>query len=215
MMRTRVLLVTIVLVASFGLRAWVTTADPVSPQRDSFVTFPRQAGKWAMVREEVLDQETTNVLKADEYVMRSYSDKNDRQVELFIAYYKSQRAGESMHSPKNCLPGAGWGIVSADEVALHPQDPQSATINRYMIEKNAQRALVLYWYQAGGRIIANEYWGKIYLVLDALRSGRRDGAIIRFVVMIPKGSDGSAELASGLAFAQEVAPVLSKYLPNG
>ena len=212
-MNRRGLVVTVTLVLSFGLRIWLT-AVPETPRRDSLDNFPKQAGPWTMVREDVLDSATSDVLNADDYVLRRYRNESGEQVDLFIAYYKTQRAGESMHSPKNCLPGAGWSIVKSDEVPLRDDPAHPVMINRYLIENNAQRALVLYWYQASGRVIANEYWGKVYLVLDALRTGRRDGAIVRFVVPIRKGSDGNSELKSGLAMARSTLSFLPTYLPN-
>ena len=87
-------------------------------------------------------------------------------------------------------------------------------INRYLIEKNGAKSLVLYWYQANGRVIASEYWGKIFLVWDSLRTGRRDGAIVRFVVPIRKGSDGNAELQTALDMARNTVPFLPKYVPD-
>ena len=213
-MNYRRVLVTMTLILSFGLRVWLSGA-PVAPKREGLGNFPKQAGAWTMVQENSLDDETSRVLEADDYVLRNYREESGRQVELFIAYYKTQKAGESMHSPKNCLPGSGWEIVSTEEVALRADDQaHPVMINRYTIQKDAEKALVLYWYQASGRVIASEYWGKIYLVLDALRTGRRDGAIVRIVVPIRKGGDGDAELQSGLEMARSTIPLLPKYVPN-
>ena len=213
-MNRRIVLIAMTLLLSFGLLGWLSVIPP-NPKRDNLSTLPKQAGAWQMVREDVLDAETAKVLKADDYVMRRYKEGTTRLVDLFIAYYYSQQAGESMHSPKNCLPGSGWEIIDTDEVAL-PTDGagHASNINRYIIQNNANRALVLYWYQANGRVIASEYWAKIYLVLDSLRTGRRDGAIVRFVVPMKKGSDGSAELKDGLEMAANLVPLLPKYLPN-
>jgi len=213
-MNRRLAVIAITLLLSFGLRIWLS-AVPLTPNRESLSNFPRQVGPWTMVREEKLDDSVSDVLKADDYVVRSYREENGQEAGLFIAYYKTQKAGENMHSPKHCLPGSGWEIVKSDEVALWPDDPsRPAMINRYVIEKNGARSLVLYWYQANGRVIANEYWGKIYLVVDALRTGRRDGAIVRFIVPMRKGSDGTAELKSGLEMAHATSPLLPRYLPD-
>jgi len=213
-MNRRVLVVTIALVLSFSLRVWLS-ANALSPERETLAEFPKQAGLWSMIGESTIDDATAGVLKADDYVIRTYRNEKGHQVELFIAYYKTQKAGDSMHSPKNCLPGSGWGIVESNEVAMRTEDPSHPVmINRYLIEKNGAKSLVLYWYQANGRVIASEYWGKIFLVLDALRTGRRDGAIVRFVVPIRKGSDGNAELQSALDMARNTAPILPKYVPD-
>lgn len=213
-MNRRIILVALTLAFSFGLRVWVSAA-PAVPSREGLASFPKELGPWKMFKEDTLSEAISGVLKADDSVLRSYRNAQGRQVDFFIAYYKTQKAGESMHSPKNCLPGWGWQILSTDEVPLRPDDSAHPTmINRYIVEKNGEKAMVLYWYQANGRVIASEYWGKIYLVMDALRTGRRDGAIVRFVVGIPKGSNGEVEMNDALSFARASAPLLPKYLPD-
>jgi EpsI family protein len=211
-MNLRIALVTVTLVLSFALRGWLSAAaDP--PHRENLANFPQDAGTWTMVSEEVLDEETAGVLKADDYVVRRYESAG-QPVDLFVAYYQTQKAGESMHSPKNCLPGAGWEITSTQQVALLEDSADPLMINKYVIEKNGQKVWMLYWYQASGRVIASEYWGKVYLVLDALRTGRRDGGIVRLTIPIRRNSDGSEELKVGLDMARTVMPLLSKYLPG-
>ena len=214
-MTRRIILVSIVLALSFGLRVWVNAAVPPTPSRESLGNFPKQVGSWSMTHEEQLGDSIAGVLRADDYVLRSYRSDKGQVVDFFVAYYKTQKAGESMHSPKNCLPGWGWAIMKTDYVPLDPAEKEKPIlINRYLIEKGPDRAMVLYWYQANGRVIASEYWGKIYLVLDALRTGRRDGSIVRFVVPISKNSDGERELGSALTLARETLPLLPRYLPD-
>jgi EpsI family protein len=121
-----------------------------------------------------------------------------------------------MHSPLNCLPGAGWTPVRSDRIALAPSGgaaPQdSVRINRYVIEKGLDRQVVLYWYQSHGRVIASEYWGKIYLVLDALRLNRTDGALVR--IMAPVLTSEAEAERDALEFARTLAPLLGRYLPS-
>jgi len=209
----RIFTVIIVLALSFGFQFW-SNAAASTPERESLESFPKQAGSWKMTGEKTIDPETAAVLKADDYMLRLYRAQTGRQVEFFIAYYRTQKAGESMHSPRNCLPGGGWEIVSSDEVRLTENGPEAIQINRFIIENGRERALMLYWYQAICRVIASEYWGKFYLVWDAARTGRRDGAIVRLVVPVAKGSDGMAELKSGLDLAEAARPLLPRYVPN-
>jgi EpsI family protein len=209
----RIFTVIIVLALSFGFQFW-SNAAASTPERESLESFPKQAGSWKMTGEQTIDPETAAVLKADDYMLRHYRAPTGRPVEFFIAYYRTQKAGESMHSPRNCLPGAGWEIVSSDEVRLAENGPEAIQINRYIIEKGRERALMLFWYQAIGRVIASEYWGKFYLVWDAARTRRRDGAIVRLVVPVAQDSDGMAELKSGLDLAEAARPLLPRYVPN-
>src|SRR6185436_7630458 len=149
-MRRRIVLVTITLVLSFGLRMWLSGA-PATPDRENLAGFPKQAGSWTMIKEDLISDSVSGVLEADDYVVRTYRGEKGQRVDLFVAYYKTQKAGESMHSPMNCFPGSGWQILKADEIALWPNDPAHPTmINRYIVERNGEKALVLYWYQANG-----------------------------------------------------------------
>ena len=114
-------------------------------------------------------------LKCDAYLSRVYR-KSGIDADLFIAYYAQQRSGESMHSPKHCLPGAGWEIwdYASTDVAA---DGRSFKINKYSISHEGDRMLVLYWYQSKTRIIASEYLGKVLLgarCFTAQQHGRVD-----------------------------------------
>jgi hypothetical protein len=65
-----------------------------------------QIAGWHAVRDRALPDSTVRTLAATSYLSRTYQ-KGNMQLDLFIAFYAQQRAGESMHSPKHCLPGAG------------------------------------------------------------------------------------------------------------
>jgi EpsI family protein len=125
-----------------------------------------------------------------------------------------------MHSPLNCLPGAGWEPVSKAPLSVavpgaSPDAPDpEIVINRYVIQKGIDRELVLYWYQSHGRVVASEYWGKFYLVRDAVRLNRTDGALVRVIAPIV-GDDGEGRAeATAVQFIQTLFPALSGYLPD-
>ena len=136
-------------------------------------------------------------LLADAYLSRTYS-KGQLQADLFIAFYARQRAGESMHSPKHCLPGSGWEIWDYGSAQI-PVDGGAVKINKYSIAHEGDRRLVLYWYQSKGRIIASEYLGKILLARDAFLLNSTAGSIVR--VTVP---DRSGALKEARQFATEV-----------
>src|ERR1700674_1833661 len=119
-------------------------------------------------------------LKPTAYLSRTYR-RLGLQADLLIAYYAQQRAGESMHSPKHCLPGAGWEIWDYGSAEI-PVDGRSFKVNKYSIANSGQRMLVLYWYQSKGRIIASEYTGKVLLARDALLQNSTAGSIVRIIV---------------------------------
>jgi EpsI family protein len=137
-------------------------------------------------------------LLADGYLLRTYH-KQGLEADLFIAFYARQRAGESMHSPKHCLPGSGWEIWNYGTTEL-PVNGRGVEVNQYSISHSGDRRVVLYWYQSRTRIVASEYLGKILLARDALLQNSTAGSIVRIIV-----PDRSDALEQARPFAAQVA----------
>src|ERR1700723_2384768 len=138
------------------------------PSRLPLSSFPAQLGDWRG-QDIPLDKETLDVLGAGDFLVRNYRAQDPRlpEVDLFLAYFPSQRTGDTIHSPKNCLPGAGWTPLESGRLQIQNVDGSSMSVNRYVVGKGPSRALVLYWYQAHGRITASEDWAKIRRARDA------------------------------------------------
>jgi EpsI family protein len=203
-----------------GTTAYLTRTSraEVVPLREPLATCPVNLSDWTGRQATNFDERTLAVLGVDEYLNRVYLDHRGRPVGLYIGYYGSQRQGDTMHSPLNCLPGAGWAPVRFDRVDLRVPAPLEGTnertirVNRYLIEKGLDRQLVLYWYHSHGRVVASEYWGKFYLVLDAIRSNRTDGALVRIIAPITTSEEDAEQDAT--AFARVLYPLLGRYLPS-
>jgi EpsI family protein len=192
------------------------------PPRAPLAGFPMLMDDWRGVQEPPFDASILKILGADEYLTRAYFLPNRSGVGLYIGYYRSQRQGDTMHSPLNCLPGSGWEPVSQTyaHVPLAQgatgSGPAEITINRYVVQKGLDRQLVLYWYQAHGRVIASEYWSKFYLIKDAVRLNRTDGALVRVIApVLGDAPDAEARAEQlGTAFIQTMFPRLPAYLPQ-
>ena len=190
------------------------------PVRESLATFPSTIGKWSGKPQPPMPDNILAILGVDEYLDRAYSAASRQYAGLYVGYYASQRQGDTIHSPLNCLPGAGWEPVAKEylsvPVVTAHGGTQTITVNRYVIQKGLDRQVVLYWYQSHGRVVANEYRSKIYMVLDAVRLNRTDAALVRIVIpRIGDGPDADATAdASGVDFVKTIFPVLDKYLPS-
>jgi EpsI family protein len=198
-----------------------TKSEPV-PVRTSFATFPSEIAGWRGMPGEPFDKKVLDVLGVDEYVNLVYAQRAQIPLGLYIGYYQSQREGDTMHSPLNCLPGAGWAPESKSFISVPVARSSEAgaptdtiSINRYVIRKGVDRQLVLYWYQSHGRVVASEYSSKVYMVLDALRTNRTDAALVRIVTPIADapGSEEDAERRA-VGFVQAMVPLLHRYLPS-
>lgn len=173
--------------------------------------FPATAGDWKLGQEGVIDQETLDVLKADDTLTRWYTSP-EGGANLFIAFFKTQRQGQSPHSPKNCLPGSGWQPSETGRIDV-PVNGGSIDINRYIVSKGEEQSVVLYWYQTQGRVIADEFAAKFYLISDSIRNHRSDTALVRVVVPIANGQTKQAEQV-GTDFVKTFYPVVKAYLPR-
>ena len=175
--------------------------------------FPTQVGGWRMIQQGVMEQEVKDVLRADDYVTRDYAASPTKLANLFVAFFKSQRAGQTPHSPKNCLPGSGWIWTVSDMIPVNvPGRTEPIQINRYIVSKGENRSVVLYWYQSRDRVVASEYKAAAFVALDALRYNRTDTSLVRVVVPIVKGQQEDAT-QTGIEFIQAFFGTLRQFFP--
>jgi EpsI family protein len=213
-MFNRILVLCLILLAASALIAHESKPEIV-PILEPLSGIPMQIGEWRGVKASDFDNQILDVLGVDDYVNRVYYSPERVPVGLYIGYYQSQRQGDTIHSPMNCLPGAGWNPVKTDRIVV-PVNDGSIKINKIIILKGTNKQLVLYWYQSHGRVVASEYWGKIYTVLDAIRTNRTDAAMVRAVCPL-QSLDPEAEAAAEkitVDFITALYPLLGSYLPS-
>lgn len=213
-MKTRLISLCLILL---GASAFIARASKpeVVPLRESISELPMQIGYWQGYGAPDLDSRVLGILGVDDYVNRIYYNPETFPASLYVGYYQSQREGDTIHSPLNCLPGAGWNPMKNGHISITAGN-KPIEINRIIIAKGAEKQVVLYWYQSHGRVVASEYWGKIYTVLDALRSNRTDAALVRVICPVV-GADTQAEEFSekrAVEFAGALYPLLARFIPN-
>jgi EpsI family protein len=205
-MMLRCCVLSVLLLATIGVRDRLA-APPPAPETQALSLFPSTIGSWTGT-DSPLDQDVLETAAVDDYLNRNYrSDK--AELGLYVGYYKSQRKGEALHSPLQCLPGAGWEPMKAESYRLPIEaDGAASTVNKLIVQKGVDQMLVLYWYQTLNRVTASEYARKIFLVADAFRTGRTDVALVRVISPIdrrdPAGEVKAMEQAR--PFAAQVLP---------
>jgi EpsI family protein len=211
-MKIRLFLLILTLIFTSALISHASKSE-ITLIRESLSEIPLQIGNWLGQPTQALDSKIMDVLGVDDYVNRNYYNPDMLSAHLYIGYYQSQRAGDTMHSPLNCLPGAGWNPIKRGHIRIPVNDKAFIEINRIVISKGMEKQVVLYWYQSHGRVIASEYWGKIYTVLDAVRTNRTDAALVR--VICPVAEDGSEAAAEQHAvdLVKALFPLLNRFLP--
>jgi EpsI family protein len=219
-MTSRAVLLAVCMVATSAYLGQAAKAEP-TPIRQPLSQLPLAIGEWRGRLEADFSKEVLAVLRVDDYTTRTYLSPRTGYVGLYVGYHATQRQGASIHSPLNCLPGAGWIPIDQGYRALtvrsRPEGPpRDIVVNRVIIQKGLERQLVLYWYQSHGRVVASEYWGKVYSVVDAIRYNRTDAALVR--VIAPVEGDSAADIAQAeqkaTAFTQAISPFLGQYLPS-
>lgn len=204
-----------VLILQAGLFYGASHGEP-AVQEKPLSLLPTHFGSWSLVQEGVVDEETEKVLRADDTVTRQYTDASQNFIaDLFVAYFRSQRQGQTPHSPQHCMPGAGWVPVSNSIIPVSlPGHAEPIQVNRYVLSKGFSKDVVLYWYQSRRRVVASEYKAKMYLVADALRYNRTDTALVRVIVPVADNGSEQAATDAGIDFIRSFFDTLSGFLPS-
>lgn len=187
----------------------------VVPIKKTLSSIPQTIGNYHLASSFQSSSEVLELLGVDDYIQYNYVDDLSHRINLYAGFYGAVGVTGSYHSPKNCLPGGGWGIDTSKKVVLATgiEGAEQATVSQMLIQNGADYQVVLYWYQNRGRVIASEYWEKIYLVLDAIMKGRRDGTFIRIMTVAKDGDIKGAE-SRAHQFAEQVLPILTDHLPG-
>ena len=185
-----------------------TRRDAPSP-RSPLNGLPRTIESWRGIDAAPFADDVVATLGVDDYINRRY-ERGGLPISVYVGYYANQRSGDAIHSPRNCLPGTGWQPIASGPARIETGG-QTVTVARYEIAKGLDRQGVLYWYQGRGRIVAGEYANKAWLMLDAARSGRSNGGLVRLIAPIVTSPDDALTELS--AFAAALMPHLPGYLP--
>jgi EpsI family protein len=199
------------LLAAAGAYTSTATGPEAAVARTPLSDLPLSLDAWRGYPTAPFDDDVIAELGVDDYVNRRYMREAAPPVLLYIGYYGSQRQGDTIHSPQNCLPGAGWQPLESGRMAIDGGPAGRVEVNRYLIAKGADRQWVLYWYQGRNRIVASEYRNKLLLMVDAARLHRTNGGLVR--LMAPVDENPAAAADEVASFARALLPKLGGYLP--
>ncbi len=192
---------------------YINHPEDIQPNKP-FSTFPKKIGEWTG-KEERFDEKINDILGVDDYILGNYYSTNGKRINLYVGFYQSQREGDLIHSPKHCLPGAGWNIIenTIEELNISESGSRKMKLIKLIIRKGDRKQIVLYWFQSRGRIISSEYTQKIYLVIDSVLKHRTDGSFVRLMAPLEDG-DEAAALGRLNDFTRLLLPILNEYIPS-
>ena len=210
----------LVVIGILGLATGVLYARPdvdKVPPSEPVALMPETIGGW-QGKDVPIDQAVLDILGKGDFLNRIYTSPaaggETAPVGLFIGYFPTQRTGQTIHSPQHCLPGAGWTFESSTYTNLRANNGQQFRVGEYVITNGEQKQFVLYWYQAHGRSVANEYVSKFYLIADAMRMNRTDGALVRVITPIMQNESLDAARQRALGVTRMMAPQLPRFIPS-
>jgi len=185
-----------------------------NPPSEPLDQLPETIAGWTGADQQI-DQETLDVLGSGDFLSRIYTrNAQALPIGLFIGYFPTQRTGQTIHSPKHCLPGAGWTFESSTYLNLTDVKNRPHRVGEYIIANGDHRDFVIYWYEAHGRSVADEYMAKFYLVADAIRMNRTDGALVRVITPVDLHEGIADARARAEAFARQLGPLLPRFVPD-
>ena len=183
------------------------------PIHKPLAQFPQTVGEWQGRADARLNPMILSILKLNEYVMRDYSDAAGHNIWLYVGFWETQRKGAQIHSPKHCLPGGGWEPLEASLVPISFEgESQGIVVNRYVLQMEAHRQVVTYWYQPQGQVIAKELDAKLQLIKNAIVHNRTDGALIRLTS--PVTTTVEEAFARQVEYIRALRPLLREFLPQ-
>jgi exosortase D (VPLPA-CTERM-specific) len=190
--------------------------NEVFPPRTPLSSLPMKIDGFTAV-DVPIDQQSLEILGPGDFLMRDYNEDSSPTrpwINLYIAYFPTQKAGGTIHSPNHCLPGAGWVPISRKIVQLTAPDGSSFPANQFVVSNSGERRLVLYWFQAHGRVVASEYQAKYYLISDSISLNRSDGALVRLMTPILEDETPDAAKARMMQLGSPLVPMLDSYIPR-
>jgi EpsI family protein len=194
---------------------YLISRDEIVPARQALLNFPMQVQQW-QGSTFPLEKEYIETLKFDDYLLADYRGAEGTPLNFYVAYYGSQRKGQSAHSPRTCIPGGGWEITSLRtvEVPVNDETTTGLQVNRLVIQKADAKQIVYYWFKQRDRVLTNEYLVKLFLLWDALAKQRTDGALIRLTASVRPGHDEEEADRVLADFTKSVNPLMSRYVPD-
>jgi len=200
------------LATAIGLLAHSSTE--IIPRHDPLSSLPSQIEGWAG-SDGTISPEELDILGHPEYVIREYQNSSQQPwINFYIAFFPSQKAGDTIHSPEHCLPGAGWVPTSREVIQLTQPGGSSFPVNRDVVAQSGERQLVLYWFQAHGRAVASPWQAKYYLISDSIHMNRSDGALVRLMTPMLDGESPDTAQARMMKLGSQFLPLLDSYIPR-
>lgn len=201
------------LLAGTGMFLQARARHPFALPVTELASFPVDLQGWTG-KDVSIPEAVLKTLRPGQFLQRRYRDAagSAAYVDLYVAYLRDQHV-LFRHLPQDCLEASGWTRVESETQTLAFPGERPFSANRYLITRGDDRQLVLFWYSARGRRVADEEWMNVFLMLDSVRLNRSDNALIRINTALQPGEKPLDAERRLLVFAGLVSPILQNYIP--
>ncbi|HBG07895.1 MAG: EpsI family protein [Geobacteraceae bacterium GWC2_58_44] len=159
----------------------------ISPKKPLQQVFSR-FGQWQSSRDFPMDARVVEALDLDDFLFRCYQ-RDKVNVNLYIGSYHSAKKVGAAHDPLVCFQGQGWKINQRDSgsysLARHPE--LTISYSAMLAERQGEREVVVYWFQANAKANASTQSQKVAMVLDKISGKDEYNAFVR--LSAPVGSE--------------------------
>ena len=201
------------MITTFVFYSFISHSEDIHPNKP-FSAFTKQFGEW-VGKEGRFAEEIYEKLGVDDSFLGNYHTADGRHAQLYVGFYRSQREGDIIHSPRNCMPGSGWNIIRTSNTTLPNPAARSGKMKAaiLILQNGKQKQVALYWFQSRGRFISSEYMQKVYLVIDSITRHRADGSFVRLIAPVTN-DDEAMTLGVLTDFAKLIIPALNEHIPS-
>jgi len=180
---------------------------PVS-LKNGFNSFPHIIGRWeGMDTQPFSLAENFKEFGVDQEVIREYRDGLDNVIKLYIGYWDFQIQGKELIHYKldEMLDNRQKYELSQNTIFIYDE-------NEYTKENGGKKDIFIYWIDINGRIIGDKYRAKAYNILDFIKHGRTNSAIVLIKVNKKNGEGIDQTIDRYDNFIFELSGVLKHYL---
>lgn len=204
--------VAVVLALLSIINVWAGRPAPSLDKLD-MATFPQRLGNW-QAHPIILDEGTIKSLGTNQYFNATYvNEQTGDSLYFLITYYPEQDSSAAAHAPVSCMLGGGWSIIKKGEVPPN-ENPHNIPLGQMLLKKQNSYIVSNFWFQQRGRSISNEFMNKIYLFIDALKTRRTDGGLVRIELIMRPGMSPEQGQAVVDEFIEFIKPEITKYIPS-
>ena len=204
-----IIIISIIIVLVIGTFVNYYKHKPVS-LKNNLNSLPHTIGRWEGKDTELFSlAENFKEFGVDQDVIREYRDGLDNVIKLYIGYWDFQVQGKELINYKldDMLDNRQKYKLSQNTIFIYDE-------NEYTKENGKNNDIYIYWIDINGRIIGDKYRAKAYNILDFIKQGRTNSAIVLIKVNKKNDEDIDQTMERYNNFIFELSAVLKHYLPE-